>query len=203
MTALGRNLGTVMARVVPRTARVIVACGVEDADYVARGLVEVLENHVGSRRLHFACFWNARTTAGTTAPVEQAPIVRQYLEPHAETASHVVMVKSIISTSCAVRTNLVELLETATPRVIYIAAPVIHRDAPVNVRRELDNKTARKVRYVYFAKDAERDEHRMIVPGVGGSVYELLGLGNAVEKNTVSPALIAERRRTADTSQVA
>jgi hypothetical protein len=38
----------------------------------------------------------------------------------------------------------------------------------------------------------------MIVPGVGGSVYELLGLGNAVEKNSVLPSLIAERRKTAE-----
>jgi hypothetical protein len=198
MTALGRSLGHVLARVISHDERVIVACGVEDADYVAAGVVEMLENHVGSGRLYFACFWNARVRT----PVEQAPIVRQYLEPHPNSVPHVVMVKSIISTSCAVRTNLVQLLGTVTPKTIHMAAPVIHRDAPINLKRELDPATARKIRYAYFAKDSERDADRMIVPGVGGSVYKLLGLGDEVQKNSISPGLVTARRLAAERPSV-
>lgn len=198
MTTLGRRLGQVIARTVPREDRVIVACGVEDADYVARGVVEVLEEHVGARRVRVACFWNARTRTSGPAPFEQAPIIRQYVEPHTRAVPHVVMVKSVIATSCAVRTNLAQLLETVRPRVVYVAAPVIHRDAPENLAREFEPETARKLRYVYFARDSRRDRNRMIVPGIGGSVYELLGLGNAQEKNNITPALVTERRRVAE-----
>jgi len=195
MLALGRQLGRVIARMIDHDERVLVGCGVEDADYVAKGVVESLEDHVGTRRVRFACFWNSRTRIGS---VEQAPIVRQYIERHARSIPHIVMVKSIISTSCAVHTNLAQLLDRVTPRTIYIAAPVIHRDAPFNLKREFDDETARKLRYVYFAKDSTRDGNRMIVPGVGGSVYELLGLGNAAEKNSTVPSLVAERRKTGD-----
>ena len=198
MTALGRSLGEVIARLVPGGERVMVACSVEDADYLARGLVDVLEEHVGARRLRLACFWNGRTTVGRKVPVEQAPILRQYVEPHGKTVPHLIMVKSIISTSCVVRTNLLQLLDQVQPRHIFIAAPVMHREAPANLEREFPERIVAKFNYVYFAKDDVLDANRMIVPGIGGSVYERLGLGTQEQKNRLSPTLVVERRRTVE-----
>jgi len=46
---------------------------------------------------------------------------------------------------------------------------------------------------VTFAIDNKKDGEN-VIPGIGGSVYELLGLGDSKEKNRYMPKIVKERR---------
>ncbi|MBZ0234873.1 MAG: hypothetical protein K8M05_21275 [Deltaproteobacteria bacterium] len=194
MTTLGTSLGNVVAKNVPSASKVLVAFTVEDADYLASGVLRALAQKRAPGNLSVACFWNERIRLGQGGEVEEAPIVHQYVEPHPERVSALVMVKSIISTSCVVRTNLLRLLDETKPKHIFVVAPVLYKDARASLEKEFPDSVAAKFRYVYFAVDSKRTKDGLVVPGIGGSVYELLGLGTSTTKNRVRPALVAERR---------
>ena len=57
-----------------------------------------------------------------------------------------------------------------------------------------DSTISSKFEYIYFAEDDEKKENGEVVPGIGGSVYELLGIGSSVQKNSFIPELISTRR---------
>jgi hypothetical protein len=193
MQNLGQALGVVLSHQLEGPGHVILASTVEDADYLARGALYALERNRRAK-VSMACFWNDRTTVGRSRPVEQAPILRQYVEPHPSRVHALVMLKSIISTACVVRTNLVQLLEGTRPARIIVAAPVMYFDARRSLEREFPRALSEKFEYVYFARDSVRRRDGTVVPGVGGSVYELLGLGSASAKNRIAPALVVRRR---------
>lgn len=196
MTNLGRELGAVLDARLEGAGHVIVACTVEDADFLAAGVMEVLSARRPRRRLSFACFWNERTSLGRDPRfrIEQAPILRQYVEPHPKSVRSVVMLKSIISTACVVRTNLLQLLDEVKPETVIVAAPVMHADAEANLEREFPRHISERFSYVYFAKDTDRAPDGNLVPGIGGTVYERLGLGDKSTKNRVAPVLVVRRR---------
>jgi hypothetical protein len=196
MTNLGRELGAALDRRLEGAGHVIVACTVEDADFLGAGVMAVLGARRPRTRLSFACFWNERTTLGHDPQfrVEQAPILRQYVEPHPKRVRSVVMLKSIISTACVVRTNLLQLLDEVKPETVVVAAPVMHADAKANLEREFPHYISERFSYVYFAKDTDRAPNGNLVPGIGGTVYERLGLGGQRAKNRVAPELVTRRR---------
>jgi hypothetical protein len=46
---------------------------------------------------------------------------------------------------------------------------------------------------VWFASDKEK-KGDSVIPGIGGSVYELLGFKNSEDKNKYMPTIVKERR---------
>jgi hypothetical protein len=196
MTALGRGLGKAVEQHLGPRDRTIVAFSVEDADYLARGVLETLAQEHKPASISVACFWNDRIRIGKTVPVDQAPIIREYVEPHPARISALVMVKSVIGTACVVRTNLLKLLEQTMPRKILIVAPVMYHKARASLESEFPANIVDRFEYVYFARDTQLDGN-LVVPGVGGSVYERLGLGTSRTKNRVRPELVTARRHLA------
>lgn len=188
MHSLGQDLGREIARCLPAKGDVIVVCTVEDADFLARGVLETIE---GTHRVALTCFWNERRHIGKH---ELAPIIERYEEPF--TASKIgalVVVKSIISGACVVRTNLWEMLDVMKKRVpIFVAAPVLHADALAKLEREFPAAIVRRMTAVWCARDSERTGN-IVVPGIGGTVYELLGLGTEKAKNRVWPEILDDR----------
>lgn len=155
---------------------VLVVSTAEDADYLQAGVQSELEKaHINYK---LAIFWNNHYQLQNGKSV--APIVHKYIEPNYNTAKTMIIVKSIMSGSCVVRTNLLELLETAkTVEKIYILSPVMYKNAEYSLKAEFPTSIADKFEFIYFAMDTMRDEHTgEVIPGIGGQVYQLLGLQN-------------------------
>lgn len=186
---LGKELGDVLLNqsVIERNINVCVACTVEDADYLAKGIVDIFEKT--GLNVSLACFWNQRH-----ATLSIAPIIRKYREPDVKNADILVIVKSVISGACVVKTNLTNLIQDIQPKSIFVVAPVIHSQAQEKLEREFPMTIAEKFKYVYFAKDEQKQENGNLLPGIGGSIYERLGFKNQQDKNQYTPHLVKDRR---------
>lgn len=68
----------------------------------------------------------------------------------------------------------------------------------INARTELENEFPEEIsnrfQYVYFAIDDHIDSNGMVIPGVGGDVYQRLGIGSQDTKNRFTPKFVLERR---------
>ena len=183
---LGKELGTVLAEQII-DKKICVACTVEDADFLAKGIIDSLS--VLSSDISLACFWNQRQQA-----LSVAPIIKKYREPAVNNAQVLVIVKSIISGACVVKTNLTNLIQETEPTSIFIVAPVMHEDAQEKLNREFPAIISDKFNYIYFAVDDEKDSNENLVPGIGGNVYQRLGFKDQNDKNKFIPKLVKERR---------
>jgi len=168
-----------------------IVCTVEDADFLALGVMNGLqEAGVPSERLHLQCFWNERIRSDD---ISLAPIVRQYEEPFDSRDAVYLIVKSIISGACVVKTNLTRVLTQSHDGEIVVVAPVLLDGAQQRLEREFPPSVSERFQYVWFATDFKKDARQNVVPGIGGSVYERLGLGT--DKNQYVPNIVQERRQ--------
>jgi len=183
---LGKELGAVLAEQITDKS-ICVACTVEDADFLAKGIIDSLS--VLSSDISLACFWNQRQQA-----LSIAPIIKKYCEPAVNNANVLVIVKSIISGACVVKTNLTNLIQDIDPVSIFVVAPVMHTDAEEKLNSEFPRAITEKFKYIYFAIDDEMQANGNLVPGIGGNVYQRLGFKDQDDKNKFIPKLVKERR---------
>jgi len=188
MRSLGADLAIQIGPMIPAKGEILIVMTVEDADYLGQGLLDAL--NVNDRTKVF-CYWNERDKT-----LDIAPIRSRYEEPLSDAdVAAVIIIKSVISGACVVRTNLTEALTKIDHDVpIYVVAPVMHIDAPKRLAQEFPDNIARRFQFMMCATDLEKDGDT-VKPGIGGSVYELLGLGNQYEKNRVRPKIVSERTR--------
>lgn len=191
---LGSELGSVLChKIGHRDENICVACTVEDADFLAKGVIESL--NACYSQVSLACFWNQRQQlpfAQQTLSI--APILRKYREPDVDDARILVIVKSVISGACVVKTNLTYLIQEMNPEVIFVVSPVIHSQATEKLEQEFPKAISERFQYVYFAEDSEKLENGNLVPGIGGSVYQRLGFKDQEDKNRFTPDLVRARR---------
>lgn len=193
MFELGRHLAKDLVQELQKLNREIcVVCTVEDADFLARGVIVELEDAGLAAKTHLLCLWNQKVREDD---VSLSPISRKYEEPFASKGAVYVIVKSIISGACVVKTNITRALSSdkANDSDVFVVAPVLYEGAQKRLEREFPTSIAQKFRYVFFATDFEKSGE-LVVPGIGGSVYELLGLGNEHSKNSYVPLIVKERR---------
>lgn len=152
---------------------------------LARGILEEL-SLVPNLEVALACFWNERSPE-----VDLAPIVRRCVEPIEPGAF--LVVKSIIATACVVRTNIEELVSEHQPTTIFIFAPLILKGAEERLMAEFETTISDRFVIDWFAQDDDSDGEN-VRPGIGGQVYERLGLGSGETKNRCTPSLVRERR---------
>jgi hypothetical protein len=193
MHELGRKLAIgVLHRITSDASEnVYVVCTVEDADFLARGVIDELESRGFGSRIKLMCLWNAKVR---DEAVSLSPILRQYREdPSSATASFIV-VKSIISGACVVKTNLTRALSTIEPAQVFVLSPVLLKGAQKRLSEEFPTNISNKFEYVWMATDSEMDGEN-VIPGIGGSVYERLGLGDEDSKNKYTPVIVKERRK--------
>lgn len=192
MLSVGRALGRCFAHNLDlRDKAVYLAVTVEDADYLAAGIAESLQ--AAGARLSVACFWNVRKKVAGYDYLDVAPIVNEYREPIPDALDHLVVVKSIISGACVVKTNLMHLLEMARPAHIHIMAPVMLKGAESRLSAEFDADVADRFQYWRLATDEAKDEAGNVVPGIGGEIYSRLGFNGQAGKNAHYPKFIRER----------
>lgn len=189
---LGEELGKVLASVYHSTLaeHTMMVCASEDADWLATGV----EAGFGRGELKKAVYWSAREVVYTNEDgtnVEIAPIEKAYEETIAN-CQLLVMVKSIISTSCVVKTQLTRLIGKLNPANIAILAPVMYKDGVPNLMNEFPEEINSRFRFLMFAIDDERDGSE-VVPGIGGMVYPRLGLGSMEEKNRYIPKMVVSK----------
>ncbi|WP_223296631.1 hypothetical protein [Thiorhodovibrio frisius] len=187
MLELGHQLGGILRRQIPRGHQCLVVSTAEDADYLSTGVIESLE---ADHDTLAAVFWNNHYSINGS---NIAPIVHHFIQPGFESAKAIIFVKSIISTSCVVRTNILSLLESVKADDIYIVAPVIYIDAEQALKAEFPASISERFRFVYFAVDEERTTTGNVVPGIGGQVYQLLGMADQPARTGYLPNLVKKR----------
>lgn len=187
---LGEELGKVINQYFPKTGNTMIACPNEDADWLVNGIISLL----GSKNVSLSVYWSDRATVGNVdgKKLEISPIISAYEEP-CEGCETLIVAKSIINTSCVVRTQLTHLIEKITPKRIIIAAPVMYKDAEPNLLKEFPTEISSKFHFIYFAIDGKR-EGSTVIPGIGGFITKRLGLGDSLkDNNKYIPELVKER----------
>ncbi len=172
--------------------KVYLVATVEDADFLAFGVLQHLESQFDA--VGFACFWNERTSLFNRKELAVAPVLKQYREP-ADQVDTLIIVKSIISGGCVVRTNLQNLIQKMQPQNIFIAAPVMYQRAEGALRAAFKPEITDKFKFFYFAKDNERTDAGEVIPGIGGMVYDRLGFNGQADKNRYVPEIVKQRRQ--------
>jgi hypothetical protein len=195
MHALGVHLATsILPQLSAEPAtHICVICTVEDADFLARGLIETLAQHNFGAQTRMLCMWNQRVKK---EGLSISPVLRSYEEDFNKQDSIFIIVKSIVSGACVVKTNLTKAISTSHPKRILIASPVMLAGAQERLAREFPPSISSQFEFVHFATDTEKSaDGEEVLPGIGGSVYELLGLGDGNSKNKYVPDIVRERRR--------
>ncbi len=172
--------------------QICLVCTVEDADSLGAGMVTRLDEKSLGERTRVVCFWNGRVEL---PGMSFAPILKEYREPCDLNDSVLVVVKSIISSACVVRTNLANLIAKASPKRIFVVAPVMFKGAEKNLARDFIPEISSRFEFLTLAIDDEKRDGKWVVPGVGGDIYARLGYGNIEEKNRHLPLLVKSRRQ--------
>jgi len=184
MVTIGHYLGDELEGQLPSTAKCLVVSTAEDADFLSRGVIDSLAKKHTTKA---AVFWNNHypIPGGSIAPV-----VHKYLQPGFEESNVLVIVKSVISGSCVVRTNILELIERLDAETIYIVSPVMHSKSEEFLRKEFPDDIANKFKFICFAIDSEKDLGGEVKPGIGGQIYQLLGMKDQPVKTSFMPDLV-------------
>lgn len=181
---------------------ICVVCTVEDADYLARGVIDVLAGAGLGARTKLLCLWNEKIREDG---VSLSPVLRQYKEESTTNKVDYIVVKSIISGACVVKTNLTRALSSNNYDHVFVASPVMLQGAQDRLAREFPSEISSRFDYYWLATDSDKQGDE-VLPGIGGSVYERLGLGDERQKNTIVPAIVKERRNrlpaVAETAQI-
>lgn len=164
---------------------------VEDTDSLGKGIIDVLE--LSGIEVRLIVFWNKRFKTNEDNGVTIAPIIKEFHQPFTSKLECLVVIKSIISNSCVVRTNLTRIIESELPEQIFVVAPVMFEGAIPKLAKEFDDSISSKFKYLYFAEDNERKDG-IVLPGIGGDVYQRLGFKGQDDKNKFTPKLVKERR---------
>lgn len=189
MTGLGRELGDVLMERMPAQP-IALAASSEDADWLVRGVLESL----GTVDARLAVLWSIRSNPYGDEHRAMATIVKTHMEDVAACKTLVVC-KSIIFTSCIVRSNLSAMIERMAPESIFIVAPVLFKGAQERLAKEFPDEISDRFQFIYLAEDDEDGPGGVVIPGIGGSVYERLGIGDSQTKNGYVPELVKERRK--------
>lgn len=187
MTILGIQLAKIFERKLNCSDKVLTVSTAEDADYLLSGIRKQLSS--SNFRMKLVVFWNNHYSLSSGQSV--APIIHRYVESDYDDVNIIVIAKSVISGSCVVRTNLIALLEQVQ-RVdkIYVVAPVMHKKAEENLRNEFPVEISDKFEFITFAIDEEKNPDGEVKPGIGGQIYELLGLVDQPVRTGFIPQIV-------------
>lgn len=190
---LGFELGKILSSEIEdiHPDEIMLVCASEDADWLAAGV----ESGVGKGDLKKSVYWSTRETVykdENGEKLEISPIVKAYEEP-IENCKLLIVVKSIISSSCVVKTQLTRLIGKINPERIAIMAPVMYKDGIPNLMSEFPESINSKFEFKTFAIDEDRLDNGEVVPGIGGMVYPRLGLGDIGSKNSYIPEMVMSR----------
>lgn len=193
MLNLGEALGSALLNQISSKSDAEVGGGclivstAEDADFLAEGIRSVV---AAKAPVKSAVFWNNHYALPNGKSV--APVVHKFLQDGYETCTNMVVVKSVISGSCVVRTNIMALIESVEVERIFIASPVMHKTAEASLRKEFPQEICDKFVFVYFALDEEKADNGEVIPGIGGQIYQLLGMKDQPARTSFMPKIVED-----------
>ena len=112
---VGMELGKKIISNNPKEKYFYIVSTVEDADFLAKGVMECFK--LNNKGFNIACFWNSRETTSDNERI--SPVIRRYIEPYSppgKAKGQVVILKSLISGACVVKTNIKEIIEKINPK---------------------------------------------------------------------------------------
>lgn len=186
---LGGKLAELINLKINSSDQVVFSCATEDADWLGRGILD----NLSVKKFNLAIFWNLRTRPFNDDNLVVAPIIKSYIED-IKSCDTLIICKSIIYTSCVIRTNLTYLINQINPTKIIIVSPVIFRSAEISLAQEFEDSISSKFEFIYFAIDDEVTSQGEVVPGIGGNLYTRLGFSGVENKNKYIPELVKHRR---------
>lgn len=193
MIEIGMSLADILlTQIEDEQSEIYLTCTVEDADFLAKGMLTRLEHRL--KNVAFACFWNQRFSPFEIEDLKVAPIIKKYQEPANRKIKYLIVIKSIISGACVVRTNLTHLIQKLDPEKIFIVAPVIFSQAEQKLRDSFVPEVYDRFQFLYLAKDDQRTSEGEAVPGIGGMIYDRLGFADQEAKNKYVPDIVKSRR---------
>ncbi len=192
MTELGASLGREVRSRINVTKPFALVSTPEDADYLVTGMLKALP-HQNAR---LVCYWTERKEF---VDGDLATVIQQYFDPRmGSKIDTVIVAKAIISSGCIVKTHLENFLLRAQPNRVVIAAPVMVKSAEKQLRAAFAREISERFEFVVFAKDPAPQTGKIVTPGVGGMVEELLGLQSKTAR--FSPTLVSSWRESAAVS---
>lgn len=196
MTYLGCELGKRLPFATASHEKVLIVATSEDADYLVTGYINALKEYGMDYKL--AIFWNHHYSLPNGSSV--APITQRFIQNGFDDCSRVVILKSIVSGSCVIRTNLIALLDSLnidSISDIIIVAPVMYNESEANLKRDFPEAISSKFKFQTFAIDSTREKNGIVLDGIGEEVYERLGLENqpALMQKGYMPELVAQYLR--------
>lgn len=123
------------------------------------------------------CLWNEKIR---NEGVSLSPVLRQYKEEQSSATASFIVVKSIIFGACVVKTNLTRAISSISPEQVFIFSPVLLNGTQERLSREFPIEISNKFQHAWLATNSEKSGGN-VVPSIGGSVYERLGLGDKNE----------------------
>lgn len=185
------NIGTKLSEILNNelsasSEPIALACASEDADWLAKGIIDKL-----SYPVDLCVYWSNRRNLGTdfnSNSIEYAEIEKSY-EEISDDSKTLIITKSIISSSCVIKSQIMRLVSRHDFEKIYIVSPVLYKDAQKNLEDEFPEKVYDLFNFIYFAIDEDKDENGWVKPGIGGSVYKNLN----VESRTYYPDIVEHR----------
>ena len=186
--SIGHHLANVLNERINHDRSVALACASEDADWLAKGIVDNFKSS-----LDLCVYWSKRHNFGFDVDnnaIEFAEIEKAYEEIH-EDIGTLIITKSIISSSCVIKSQIMRLTSRCKFDKIYIVSPVMYKDAEKNLKEEFPESLYNLFEFIYFAIDEDKDERGWVLPGIGGSVYEKLGIDSRI----YYPEILEQRMR--------
>lgn len=184
MLSLGASLGEIVGLKIQDGSKCLIVSTAEDADFLSNGVREALLKKFETST---AVFWNNHYSISSGSV---APILHSYLQPGYKSSDTLVVAKSVISGSCVVRTNILALIESLQVKNIFIVSPVMHSSSELNLKKEFPKEISDKFDFVYFAIDSVKDISGEVKPGIGGQIYNLLGLSDQPVRAEYIPELV-------------
>ena len=184
--SLGRFLGQLLCQEYDLSEKnTHLVCATEDADWLAKGVLE----GAGIEKAEISVYWTSRKLITQEPRIEISPIYKEY-NSSLNQRDHLIVVKSIISSSCVVKTHITHIVNNVKPKIIHILSPVMLQSADDSLKKEFPPSIFNKFHFLTFAKDTESDENGVVIPGIGGMVYDLLGIDS---KESYLPDLVMKR----------
>ena len=185
--SIGKCLGEELGKLIlNRKTAIKLVCTSEDADFLTRGVLESLASiHIYPS---LTVFWHKRYTIGV---IGIAPIIMKYEEP-IDNCETMIIIKSIISSSCTVATQITNLFDSINPKTTIIASPVVYKDAIPNLLTEFPERIISTFKFMYMREDSIRNGN-IVIPGIGGDIEQRLGIEHIEGQQERIPTILRGR----------
>lgn len=185
--SIGKEMGKlVKGHLQKANSNVKLVCTSEDADFLARGILKTLA--ISNIYPSITVFWHRRWSVGK---VNIAPIIMRYEEPITD-CDTMIVVKSIISSSCTISTQITDLFDRLTPKTTLIVAPVIYQHSIQNLMSDFPKRISDTFKIIYLREDNQL-EGNIVIPGIGGDIEQRLGIQHNVNEVERIPFIVKKR----------